>query len=83
MWMVFLQPNSNVRNPNVSIPAIPPTVLIDAIQESCSTLKGPVIKGVSFDIRMGVAGDIHPLYQNSQTRFCKTFVIKNLRMQMC
>lgn len=61
VWIVFLQPKYNVINPNANVPTMAANALIDPSQESCWQLSAPVFKGDSFDIRIGVAGDIQPI----------------------
>lgn len=38
-----------------------PHEFIDPSHESWSLVKGPVFNGVELDIKIGVAGDIHPV----------------------
>lgn len=55
-----LQPKYDVMNPKVNEEKMAPRILIDPNQESCSLDIGPVVNGVEFDIKIGVAGDSQP-----------------------
>lgn len=56
-----LEPISDIKNPREIAPTRPPMQFIDPIFDTCSFVKGPVIKGVSSDVNFANAGDIHPM----------------------
>lgn len=51
-----LHPIIDVTTPKKTLPNKPPTLLMEAIQEICSGVRGPSINGVSFEVRIGMAG---------------------------
>lgn len=58
--IVRLAPRNKLIYPKVKVLKIAPIALIDPIHESWSFVNGPDFKGVSFDNRIGVAGEIQP-----------------------
>lgn len=53
-----LHPIIDVPTPKNTLPNKPPILLIEAIHEICSGVRGPSINGVSFEVRIGMAGAI-------------------------
>lgn len=51
-------PMIEVKAPKDMLPNKLPMLLIEAIHETCSLERGPSIRGVSFEVRIGIAGDI-------------------------
>lgn len=54
-----LQPQNDVIALNMKFPIIAPIEPLDAIHEIWLLLSGPVVRGVSSDIRIGTTGVIH------------------------
>lgn len=59
--MARFEPHRIDSKPMMNVPHIEPKLFIAAIQESSSFVKGPVIKGVSSDKRIGKAGENQPI----------------------